>query len=220
MTERVLPITDCVVCVVFVERSRHHLPSLYFPLDRLRLYSTQHDLQATPSLSLVHIYAPVERPPPKWVRIPKTTHCSLLALYMAANFSWSSSLETFARVGWITSKTICLRWSKRLVMNLRVRNVTGDVASILCRIVDEDKKDEKGWLNEWVSFSLNQSIVLKRAGWTARGLNNSYALPACARAYSIAFTCTGQSGQHTAAQFLELISCRLYACGCFGRRVQ
>lgn len=42
---------------------------------------------------------PVDRPPPKAVRIPKTTHCSLGALYMAASFSHSSARETLGRAG-------------------------------------------------------------------------------------------------------------------------
>lgn len=45
---------------------------------------------------------------------------------MAANFSDNSSLDTLARLGWMTSRTICFRWSSRLVMNFLVRKVTGE----------------------------------------------------------------------------------------------
>ena len=79
---------------------------------------------------------PVERPPPKAVRMPKTTHCSLGVLYISESFSESSDLETLGRAGWMTSRTICFLWSRRLVMNLRVRRVTGEVES--CEVMDSN----------------------------------------------------------------------------------
>ena len=68
---------------------------------------------------------PVLRPPPKCVLKPKVTTRDLSVLYIVASFSARSALETFARDGWRTSTTIWRRWSRRLVMNLRVRKVTG-----------------------------------------------------------------------------------------------
>jgi len=42
-------------------------------------------------------------PPPKCVLKPKTETSSFLALYSSASLPRSSSLETFARLGWRTS---------------------------------------------------------------------------------------------------------------------
>ena len=47
---------------------------------------------------------------------------------MLRSFSAKSFLETLAMPGWITSKTNCLRPSKGLFWNLRVRTVNSDMA--------------------------------------------------------------------------------------------
>ena len=50
-------------------------------------------------------------------------------LYMLFSFSDKSFLETLAMPGWITSSTNCLRPSKGLFWNFRVRMVNSDIAS-------------------------------------------------------------------------------------------
>lgn len=66
---------------------------------------------------------PVVFAPPNATFMPKTKTFSLLHLYMLAIFSQRSTFATEGMLGWMTSMIICLRMSRRLVMNLRVRIV-------------------------------------------------------------------------------------------------